>query len=433
MRVFIFHYHLNPGGVTRIIESQVAGFKQEYPDVELNVVAGFCENPEYYAKLNVKLHINAKLNYLVDADFSKQELDELHDEIYTYLKNTIKPGDILHVHNLNLGKNPILTMVFSKLNGEGYLLINHAHDFAEDRSVNMDYMQKIINGFFNMPLKEIMYPNNSRYLLGVLNSTDYNRTLELGVNKERLFLFPNPVYMAEDNTINKAVANRTIRKEFKIDDKKFIITYPVRVIRRKNIGELILLAVLFKKSCQFLVTMAPRNPIELEHYIAWQKFCADYEISILFEAGKEIDFMQLLSGSDYCITTSVQEGFGMTFLEPWLVGTPVLGRDLPYVTEDIKAEGVALNGLYKAFMVPFIDGEIDFKELSLEKQKQLIISILNKISMGQEIINLNNWLIQFPKKISTFEIAQNKKTITAKFSISNYAKRIFESYKTVLG
>lgn len=433
MRIFIFHYHLNPGGVTRIIESQVAGFKAMYPELELNVVAGYCENEEYYKALNANLIINQKLNYLVDKEFEKGELSGLYSELYEWLKSLIKADDILHVHNLNLGKNPVLTLVFSQLNSEGYLLMNHAHDFAEDRPVNMQYMQKVIADEFKKDLQNVMYPKTDNYLVGVLNNPDYKRILELGVDESKVFLFPNPVYIELDEEPDKKRNSATIHQLFNIPAQKKIIVYPVRVIRRKNIGELILLATIFEESCQFLVTMAPRNPIEIEYYNEWLEFCARYDLPVIFEAGTKANFIELLSGADYCITTSIQEGFGMTFLEPWLVETPVIGRNLPYVTEDIKNEGVLLNGLYNSLNVPFMDSVVDFKELSFQNQRQVIRALLKDAELINDIIDNNEVLEHFPPKLGTYEIAQNKKTITQNFSINTYAKRIFESYKTILG
>jgi hypothetical protein len=52
------------------------------------------------------------------------------------------------------------------------------------------------------------------------------------------------------------------------------------------------------------------------------------------------------------ITTSVGEGFGLAFLEPWLAGRPLRGRDLPPITADFRAAGVALPGLYERLDVP---------------------------------------------------------------------------------
>lgn len=431
MGIVIFHYHLNPGGVTRIIESQVAGIKAVSSETEVKILTGYCENPEYYDSLGVNVYLNSKLNYLVDKEFAEGELEILKSEIKSWVGNLIKPGDVLHLHNLNLGKNPVATIVFSELNKEGYTILNHAHDFSEDRPVNQAFMQRLIEQEFGLNFKEIMYPDRKNYLVGVLNRTDYDRMINMGFKKERLFLFPNPVHVPVTEEPDKTKNRQHIIETFNLDLNKFIITYPVRVIRRKNIGELILLSVLFNKTCQFLVTMAPRNPVEIEYYNEWKTFCNQNNINLIFEAGLKIGFIDLLSGSDYCITTSIQEGFGMTYLEPWLIGTPVIGRNLPYVTEDIKGEGVTLRYLYDALEVIKGNNKVDFKDLNYDEQRILILDCIKSDDLCADIIALNRVFDNFPSEITTDEVEQNKQVIITNFSINNYAQRIFKAYRTV--
>ena len=51
-------------------------------------------------------------------------------------------------------------------------------------------------------------------------------------------------------------------------------------------------------------------------------------------------------------TTSVGEGFGLAFLEPWLVKRPLAGRNLPEITAGFDRAGVDLSGLYRRVDVP---------------------------------------------------------------------------------
>jgi hypothetical protein len=52
------------------------------------------------------------------------------------------------------------------------------------------------------------------------------------------------------------------------------------------------------------------------------------------------------------VTTSVGEGFGLAFLEPWLSGRPLAGRDLLEITSDFRANGIQLDDLYQRLLVP---------------------------------------------------------------------------------
>jgi len=49
------------------------------------------------------------------------------------------------------------------------------------------------------------------------------------------------------------------------------------------------------------------------------------------------------------LTTSKVEGFGYTFVEGWLCEKPVIGRDIPEVTQDFVAAGMKLSHFYREF------------------------------------------------------------------------------------
>ncbi len=428
MKIAIFHYHLNPGGVTRIIESQVAGIRRNYPNTKLQVLTGHCENIDYYNKLDVNVSVNKKLDYLPDINYSINDLELYFDNLYNWITGLIDKNEILHVHNLNLGKNPVFTLVINKLLMQGHLVINHAHDFAEDRPANITFLQKIIGNHFKNNLTTILYPNNKNYLIGVLNQSDFKRVENYGVQKKRIYLWPNPVFVPKKHTQNKSQAKQRLINTFKIPQHHKIITYPVRVIQRKNIGELIMLAHLFSDSCTFLVTMAPRNPIEIQYYNNWKEFCNKNQIKVIFEAGEKQEFETIISGSDYCITTSKKEGFGMVFLEPWLMGTPVIGRDIEYVTGDIKKTGIEFPLLYNEFIVPFYNQKYDFKKLNTDRQQTIILKIANRTLKKQKIFELNSFLSSFPPQILNATILNNKNIIKHEFSLDKYAEQLFKAY-----
>jgi hypothetical protein len=52
------------------------------------------------------------------------------------------------------------------------------------------------------------------------------------------------------------------------------------------------------------------------------------------------------------LNTSIAEGFGLTFLEPWLFGKGLLGRNLPDITADFEAQRIDLSNLYTALPIP---------------------------------------------------------------------------------
>ncbi len=222
-------------------------------------------------------------------------------------------------------------------------------------------------------------------------------------------------------------------EKLSIDSSKKIVTYPVRVIKRKNIGEFILFAALYSNMANWIVTQPPKNPLEIEDYESWKEFCYDNEIDIAFEAGTKVDFEELILGSDFCITTSIREGFGMAYLEPWLMGTPVIGRNIDYVTTDIKNSGILFPLLYDKLLVSDPSGNIDFKELTICEQKNLIQEIIHDECKRDSLFISNPFLTNFLDEISEEVIKKNRQVIQEKYSLEKYGERLNEIYQRLIG
>ena len=58
------------------------------------------------------------------------------------------------------------------------------------------------------------------------------------------------------------------------------------------------------------------------------------------------------AAADLLLTTCVAEGFGMVFLEAWLAGRNLVGRDLPEITADFVEAGIQLDSLFARLPVP---------------------------------------------------------------------------------
>ena len=69
----------------------------------------------------------------------------------------------------------------------------------------------------------------------------------------------------------------------------------------------------------FATTSGPENPAEQPRYQRWKKVAAELGLPVQFEmvGPNSYGFIDLLRMADVAMTTSVAEGFGMAFLEPW--------------------------------------------------------------------------------------------------------------------
>jgi glycosyltransferase involved in cell wall biosynthesis len=423
MKILIVHYHLNPGGVTRIIQSQIQSLQKITPGHDIILLCGACDNPEFYEGMGITVRIDQRFNYISGTDFQIN----LPEQLASGIRHLVSRSDIIHAHNLNLGKNPALTLALHELALEGYRIFNHCHDFAEDRPPNWDYLGQVIEGSYGRSLMEVLYPQLENYKLGVLNLKDLKRLEDYGIPPERSFLLPNPVNIPSEGPGDKRASRRHIVAQLSLNPQKLIVTYPVRVIRRKNIGEFILLAALFHEQASWLVTQDPLNPQEIEPYRKWVDFCKKEGIEILFEAGKKVDFPELMSASDFCISTSVREGFGMVFMEPWLMGTPVIGRNIDYIINDLTNSGILFPRLYDRIS---IGDDTDFKDLDMQGQMEIIKEARSGEQDRLTLIEDNPGLDRLLDPVPESTIMLNQEVIREKYSLKKYGERLNAIYRS---
>ncbi|MEM8679457.1 MAG: HAD family hydrolase, partial [Planctomycetota bacterium] len=238
-----------------------------------------------------------------------------------------------------------------------------------------------------------------------------------------------------------------------------LFLYPVRGIRRKNLGEAVLWATLAGRGHAVAITLPPQNPVELRAYRRWQRFATRHELPCLFDVGAPggLDFAQNLVAADAMLTTSVAEGFGMVFLETWLRGKPLVGRNLPEITADFVAEGLQLDGLYDALWIPLDavdatlvqnelrvcfdqvladygrgpmgehdfeaawreltpDGAIDFAYLSVAAQRQLIARIVGDTKLKEAVCGLNPKVVAALETTSSAAVDQNAACVEQGYS-----------------
>jgi glycosyltransferase involved in cell wall biosynthesis len=425
MKIAILHYHLHPGGVTRIIESQVMGLSQADPDTEMIILCGSSVSESYFAEVPI---IEDSCLFYDEQEEAAKRFPVKAEQVTEFIARYAQ-GYILHCHNPNLGKNPALTLALYRLAKMGYKVVNHCHDFPEDRPENM----KRLNYMFDqsgLSSREVLYPDLPGYHFAVLNTCDYNRILEKGVPPARIQLLQNPVSV---NTGRKQAMKVDIVNQLGLDPGKRIITYPVRAIRRKNIGECVLLAVLFETSCQFNITQPPKNPAEVPAYLRWKNFCAENKIMVKFETGMAVNHEDLIRISDFCITTSIREGFGMVYLEPWLAGTPVSGRNLSCITDDLRKYSLEFPCLYDRIEVKTDTGSCDFRDLNTDDQENLILRLLGSSREKEIFLRSNLFLNSLLDDVDPELIRKNRQIIRKFFSVMNYGKRLLTLYKGVSG
>lgn len=347
MKAVLIHYHLGAGGVTRVLRSHVQalhGHVDEIAvlhggnddhwkgpdDVRVVPVDGLGYDPPTVSRTNLKVLAQTLRQTLQDLGFTRGET-------------------VLHVHNHGLGKNLSVPGALHELAEEGWAIVLHTHDFAEDfRPKN--YQRQLAEMPSALDLPRQLYASAPHVHHALLNRRDWNVLAAAGVPAERIHLLPNPV---EPPAANDAPgpAKQQAAAALGFNPEKCLLLYPVRGIRRKNVGEVLLWAALLGERCHAVVTLPPENPVEKPSFERWQRLAADLNLPLSFGLNG-LPFGTALTACDRVLTTSVAEGFGLAFLEPWLLRRALTGRDLPEITADFRKEGLDLDGLQPRLDIP---------------------------------------------------------------------------------
>jgi len=342
MNIAIVHYHIKPGGVTRVIENTIKALSPR-EDVKIVVLSG--EDYEGLSSLNVRTVPGLRYAYTAD---DAPDPEALAANMLAAARDGLEGGepDLFHVHNHALGKNIAFPYALSELVQEGRKVLLQLHDFAEDgRPSNYARLKQDYFNLGEQELARICYPLGEAIQYAVLNARDYRFLKEAGCPDNQLHILPNPT--------EASLTQKDDKTELFPEAKRFIL-YPVRGIRRKNLGELLLLAACSPADWHYGTTLPPENPEWHEIYTRWKTFSQECRLPVSFELGKNPDhrFEDWVARADALISTSVAEGFGLAFLEPYAFGKGLLGRDLPEITRDFKASGLKLDHLYQSIEVP---------------------------------------------------------------------------------
>lgn len=335
MRVAIIHYHLRPGGVTRVIEETSEALTAL--GIENIVLADDVPGLGYGGNTGSET-LAANLRTAACAGLGSAP-------------------DAWIFHNPTLGKNRDIPGVIEQFAHEGEAVLLHIHDLAEDgRSAN----------FANIPAPARLHLTAPRAHHAFINTRDMARFVEAGLPPERAHLLPNPV--AIDPCLGHPPIGPSLAP---------LVFYPVRGIRRKNLGELCLLAALAPAGTRFAVSRAPENPDELSTHDFWRNFATAHQLPVWFDVTDRLapfpelpaDFQTWRNTATHWISTSVAEGFGQTLAEAATCQKPIIARAL-----DAGFTPTDRRGIYGKIQVTGVGA--DFAELDEATQAKTICRIL---------------------------------------------------------
>lgn len=380
MNVVILHCHFERGGVTQVVENHVAGIVDADDDVSIWLASG-----PRQSGLSPAIR-DATRQWVVDdfdydppglpAGSAERRAESIGHRLSVRLHQAgCRPDDtVIHWHNHSLGKNTAAPGVIRRLAEDGWRLLLQIHDFAEDqRPENYAALIRASGATDRTRLDRYLYPDVTNVHYATLTHADAGVLGQVGIPGARSHRLPNSVALpptpsAADSGDSHATGSETERREAALDRVRRCLglpvsarwcLYPVRGIRRKNVGEFLLLTRWLPPDRYGGLTLRPATPVEARSYQRWRGVAKTLAPRAVFDAAHhpDLDYATNLAASEMIVSTSVAEGFGMAFLEPWLAGRGVVARRIATATDDFLEAGMWFDSLYESIPVP---GSVDW-------------------------------------------------------------------------
>ncbi len=364
MDLIIFHHHFRPGGVRRVIELATPHLVSNWPERISMVVLATGEAPDpawlraFRKRLHghrVKVQVESAFGYVSEMPQNDKTIaNRVKAGITRMLRDINRDNCLIWAHNLGLGRNLFLARELTFMcHRSGIRLILHHHDWwFENRWNHFTIMRQ--TGFRKtLAVARAVLAASPFIAHAAINNAD---AIILAKHFPGLAgWLPNPV---ENEALPLAARVEVARKWLctQIGEESPVWLLPSRLLRRKNICEALLLTRWLRPQA-WLVTTGGASSAEERTYAETLAKAAKIQgwrlrLSILQTSkNAQPTIAELLAASEAILFTSLQEGFGLPYLETAAARRPLVARQLPNIAPDLDLFGFTFPQSYSELRV----------------------------------------------------------------------------------
>lgn len=362
VRLIIFHYHYRPGGVRRVVELGAPWVAAALNADDVVLAGG--EAPEetwlahFQSRLGrrpVRVAICAAAGYWAEQ---RRQPATVAREVERYCATLMADGHAKNTavwaHNQGLGRNlPLTRALVEACAGRGIPLFLHHHDWwfdnrwqrwPEMRAAGFRTLEQVAQALF--PAAAV-----ARHL--AINQADAS-LLQRHFPSQSGWL-PN---LSEPGELPAAREVRQARRWLRqqLGEAAPVWLMPCRLLRRKNLAEALLLQRWLRPEAWLVTTGALSSADERDYAQRLAEAARRHgwrlRLSLLQgpEQGKP-SVPALVAASEAIVLTSLQEGFGLPFLEAAQAGKPLVARALPNIAPDLAQFGLVFPQYYDEILV----------------------------------------------------------------------------------
>lgn len=361
------HYHWRAGGVRRVIERTLPGFASAIGTREVVLLGGEEPPADWLEWLRTAMPegISLRIETLPDLGYVAEMT---HPPAPRRITRCIAPllaapagapGAVVWMHNPGLVKNPAVPAgIIPLLDSTAARAIFHHHDFWCDNRWER-YADAVTCGLGEPDaLAEAIFPGHPSVVHAAINRRDF--FLLRRFFGERAAWIPNgldaPVGSAPGQTAT-AGARSWLESSHGIPATAPLWVLPSRVLRRKNLLEAILLRQAARKDAWVVVTGEASGGTERGYVEKLREFSSRpgnrFRLEVLSQAAPGAPSVtELQLAADALVLCSLQEGFGLAYLEAAALRRPLLCRKLRNIFPDLQDAGLSFPGAYDGLPVP---------------------------------------------------------------------------------
>ncbi|MCL4177874.1 MAG: glycosyltransferase [Verrucomicrobia bacterium] len=363
MRLVIVHYHLRPGGIRRVIELAAPHLVKHAspPITHVTLAVGEALDQPWndafrrsLPNITVEFAIHPTLGYAAErrtsSPHTRQRLRAFLDRLFAQ-----SPDLAVWAHNLGIARNLILADELSRACARHRApLIAHHHDWwFDNRWQRWPEIQR--SGARTLaqvaPLTIVAGPNIHH---ATINRADAAQ-LRPHLGKAVTWL---PNLAGPLRAPRRAALARTrawLKDKLQADDPPVWI-FPCRLLRRKNIAEALLLTRWLRPGA-WLITTGGASSADEQAYAQTLERTARSQgwplrLGILAHRDPNAPGVpELMGASETVLLTSIQEGFGLPYLEAAAAGRPLVARILPNIAPDLRQFGFRFPQSYSQILI----------------------------------------------------------------------------------
>ncbi len=358
------HNHFRPGGVRRLVElaaPQLVHGLRSRPDA-VALVSG--ELPERtwldrfvasVSPVSVSCHVEPALRYFAEQRQNARQISQrLHRFLEPLLATPSSAKPVVWAHNQGLGRNLLLTRELRRLCARHQVpLILHHHDWWFDNRWHR-WPELRRSGFSTLAqVARTVFPAESNVRAVAVNEAD------TAILKRHFYRaaawWPNP---AEERPATSAKRVNQARHWFRqqVGQSAPVWLMPCRLVRRKNIAEGLLLTRWLRPEAWLLTTGNPSSRDEEPYGRRLREAARKHGWKLLLGilSGAEStkpSVPRLIAASEAVLLTSVQEGFGFTYIEAAAARRPLLARSLTNMAPDLRKFGFRFPQTYDEILI----------------------------------------------------------------------------------